>query len=62
VVQRGDCRAFRVAGDLDPAYNRVFEAARAAGVEGLCYACDVSETGIDIAGSLPLHRWTDGIT
>ncbi len=60
VVQRGDCREFRVAGDLDPAYNRAFETARAAGVEALCYACDVSETGIDIAGSLPLHSWTDG--
>jgi len=62
VVQRGDCRGFRVAGDLDPAYNRAFEAARAAGVEALCYACDVSETGIDIAGSLPLYSWTDSAT
>jgi sugar fermentation stimulation protein A len=61
VVQRADCRAFRVAGDLDPAYNQAFEAARSAGVEALCYACVVSETGIDIAGSLPLHRWTDGL-
>ena len=60
VVQRGDCRAFRVAGDLDPAYNRAFEAAREAGVEALCYTCTVSEAGIDIAGSLPLERWTDG--
>lgn len=60
VVQRGDCRAFRVAGDLDPAYNRAFEAAREAGVEALCYACEVS--GIEIAGSLPLERWTDGVS
>ena len=62
VVQRGDCRAFRVAGDLDPAYNRAFEAARAAGVEALCYACTVSEAGIDLAGPLPLDSWTDGAT
>lgn len=62
IVQRGDCRRFRVAGDLDPTYNRAFEAARAAGVEALCYACAVSETGIDIAGSLPLESWTDGVT
>jgi sugar fermentation stimulation protein A len=59
VVQRGDCRAFRVAGDLDAAYNRAFEAARQAGVEALCYACDVSDTGIEIAGSLPLQPWID---
>ena len=57
VVQRGDCGAFRVAGDLDPAYNRAFEAARRAGVEALCYACEVSETGIDLAGPLPLESW-----
>jgi sugar fermentation stimulation protein A len=62
VVQRGDCRSFRVAGDLDPAYNRAFEAARAAGVEALCYACDVGEAGIDIAGALPVHPWTDGVS
>jgi sugar fermentation stimulation protein A len=62
VAQRGDCRAFRVAGDLDPAYNRALEAARAAGVEALCYACEVNEAGIDIARSLPLHSWTDGVT
>jgi len=62
VVQRGDCRAFRVAGDLDAAYNRAFETARQAGVEALCYACDVSETGIEIAGSLPLQPWIDGVT
>ncbi len=62
VVQRGDCRGFRVAGDLDPAYNRAFEAARAAGVEALCYGCDVSEAGIEIAAPLPLESWTDGVT
>lgn len=60
VVQRGDCRAFRVAADLDPTYNRAFEVARRAGVEALCYACAVSEDGIDLAGPLPLESWTDG--
>ena len=49
-------------GDLDPTYNRAFERARQAGVEALCYACNVSETGIEIAGSLPLQSWIDGIT
>jgi sugar fermentation stimulation protein A len=62
VVQRDDCGTFRVAGDLDPAYNRAFEAARQAGVEALCYACEVSEAGIDLARSLPLESWTDGAT
>ena len=55
VIQRGDCERFRVARDLDPGYHRALEAARGAGVEVLCYACDVTEDRIDIAGSLPFH-------
>lgn len=55
VIQRGDCRRFRVARDLDPRYHRALEAARRAGVEVLCYACDVTEDRIDIAEFLPFH-------
>lgn len=53
VIQRADCRRFRVARDLDPAYHRALEAARSAGVEVLCYGCRVSEDGVDIARPLP---------
>jgi sugar fermentation stimulation protein A len=52
VVQRGDCRSFRVAADLDPAYARGLDAARAAGVEALCYACRVGVDGIEIGEPL----------
>lgn len=42
VVQRSDCRRFRPAPDLDPAYAQALNDAVAAGVELLCYDCEVS--------------------
>jgi sugar fermentation stimulation protein A len=54
VVQRGDCRGFRIAADLDPVYDMAFREARAAGVEALCYACEVGLDGIEIGRPLPL--------
>ena len=55
VIQRADCRRFRVARDLDPGYHRALEAAREAGVEVLCYACEVAEDRIAISESLPFQ-------
>lgn len=54
LVQRSDCRSVAVAGDIDPTYAKAFVAARQAGVEVLCFACDISPAGIDITGVLPL--------
>ena len=54
LVQRVDCDRFRLAGDIDPAYADAFKAARAAGVEAICYACDITTEGITVAGALPL--------
>ena len=55
LVQRADCRQFGLAADLDPVYARAFIAARAAGVEALCYACDVAPDGIALTGALPIR-------
>lgn len=52
LVQRADCRSVEVARDIDPAYGRALDAARRAGVEVLAYACDLSPTGIEVAGAL----------
>jgi sugar fermentation stimulation protein A len=54
VVQRGDCRHFRIAADCDPGYATAFIEARNAGVEALCYACTVAEAGIAIADRLEI--------
>jgi len=52
VVQRADCRHFRIAADCDPGYAATFIEARNAGVETLCYDCTVTEAGIAIAARL----------
>lgn len=54
VVQRADCDRFALAADLDPGYAAGFRAARAAGVEALCYACAVSLSAIELRAPLPV--------
>ena len=53
VIQRTDCDRFAACADLDPAYASGLIAAAAAGVEVLCYACDISPKEIRIARRLP---------
>lgn len=50
VMQRDDADEFAVAADIDPAYGEAMDAARAAGVEALCYKCRVAPDEIVIDG------------
>jgi sugar fermentation stimulation protein A len=59
VVQRQDCIGFRIAGDLDPAYAAAFARARSEGVEVLCYACEVTLAGIEVAEPLAIVEETE---
>jgi sugar fermentation stimulation protein A len=52
IAQRGDCREFAVAGDIDPGYARELAAAEAAGVEMLVHGCRVSPAGIEVSDAL----------
>lgn len=54
LVQRADCRDFRIAGDIDPDYDAAFSAARRAGVEAVCYACRLDTTAIVLDAPLPI--------
>jgi sugar fermentation stimulation protein A len=54
VVQRTDCRAMRLAADLDPAYAAAWVAARAAGVEAVAHGVALSPAGIRLSGPLPI--------
>ncbi len=54
LVQRGDCRRFSVAGDIDPNYAKGLARALAAGVEAVCYGCEVTPDGITLAGPLTM--------
>ena len=51
-VQRMDCERFDVARDIDPAYDKAFQAARAAGVEVLAYACTLSPEQITVSHAI----------
>jgi sugar fermentation stimulation protein A len=55
VIQRTDCNAFAACADLDPTYAAGLTAAAQAGVEVLCYGCEISPEEIRIAGRIP---WT----
>ena len=54
LVQRGDATAVAPAADIDPAYAAALGRALRAGVEVLCYACDVRCEGIAVAAPVPL--------
>lgn len=54
IVVQMQAEAFDVARDLDPAFDRAFRAARAAGVEVQAYRCAVSPAGVTIADEIPV--------
>ncbi len=58
VVGRADCDRFGLAADLDPAFATALGRARRAGVEALCYDCEVDASGVRLARALP---WSDGL-
>lgn len=56
VIQRTDCDSFAACEDLDPVYARGLRDAAEAGVEVLCYRCDISPTEVRISRRIP---WRD---
>lgn len=54
LVQRTDCERMTLAGDIDPTYAAAFEAARAAGVEVLCYGTKISPEGVELGHPVPI--------
>ena len=55
LVQRGDCSRFALADDIDPTYAERYKAARARGVEALCYSCRVTPEAVIVDGGIPLE-------
>lgn len=54
VVQIGSAETFSLARDIDPAYGRAFDRARAAGVEMLAWRCRLTPEGIDLLQPIPV--------
>ena len=55
LIQRADAESFALAADIDPRYAAAFEAARAAGVEAIAYACILTPEGIAVARPVPIR-------
>lgn len=60
LVQRTDCRRFRLAGDIDADYANAFDDARACGVEVLCYGTNIGVGGVSISNSLKIDSSSQG--
>ena len=56
VIQRDDCDRMDFAEDIDPAYARAFDAARAEGVEALAYGCTLSPDRITLERPVKIVR------
>ena len=52
LIQIGSATRFRLARDIDPAYGRAFDAARAARVEAIAYKCALTTDGIVVSGAV----------
>ena len=54
LIQRQDCKAFKIAGDIDIKYKIAFDKAVIAGVKILCYDCKISDEGIKLNNQIEL--------
>jgi sugar fermentation stimulation protein A len=54
LVQRTDCERFDLARDIDPTYAAAFDAARAQGVETLCFGTVITPEGVELAGPMTI--------
>ncbi|MCC6007408.1 MAG: DNA/RNA nuclease SfsA [Rhodobacteraceae bacterium] len=54
LVQRTDCARLRLAADLDPAYARAFDMARAAGVEMRAFSTRIDRAGVTLGPAMPV--------
>jgi len=55
VVQRMDCLEFSPAADIDPKYDEALRSAVDAGVETLCYDCEITTTEVVLRRALPIR-------
>ena len=54
LIQRNDCTAFKVAGDIDKNYKIAFDNAVKAGVKILCYDCKISNEEVKLNNQIDL--------
>lgn len=60
LIQIGSAERFALARDIDPAYGRAFDHARAAGVEALAYTCAIACDGIALTHPVRIDETAPG--
>ena len=54
LIQRQDCKAFKIAGDIDINYKITFDKAIKAGVKILCYNCKINDEEVKLNNQIEL--------
>ena len=54
LIQRQDCKAFKIAGDIDINYKITFDKAIKAGVKILCYDCKINDEEVKLNNKVKL--------
>ena len=54
IIQREDCRTFRIANDIDPKYSKTLSQAVKKSLKILCYDCKFSPKGIRVNKKISL--------
>ena len=53
LIQMTSAKKFTLARDIDPAYGKAFDLARAAGVEAIAYRCAIARDAIVVSEAVP---------
>ena len=56
LIQRDDCKSFKIAGDIDPDYKNAFNEAVKNGVKILCYDCKLNNEEIRINNQISYEQ------
>ena len=54
MIQRQDCKGFKIAEDIDIDYKNAFDKAIKAGVKILCYDCKINDEEIKLNNQIEL--------
>ena len=55
IIQREDCKEFRIAKDIDPEYHKLLTIGLKNNLKILCYDCKFSSKGIKLNNQIKLH-------
>ena len=57
MIQREDCKSFKIAEDIDRTYKIAFNEALKNGVKMLCYDCKLSNEEIKLNNQINYEQW-----